>query len=103
MVRSSLLFNFNYNNLSISKEAIAEAVNYGLIVSKNEPKFANWHLSCGSEKLRVGFVSGDFYNHPVGYFLEGLVEKLDSSSFELFAFPSLIVNDDLTNRIIPFF
>ena len=37
-------------------------------------------------KLRIGFVSGDFKDHPVGYFCENLIKNLDSKIFETFAF-----------------
>jgi len=70
---------------------------------KAEPKFITWNAPIGVEKLRIGFVSGDLRNHPVGYFVEGLFEKLDRSQFEIFAFPSTLMTDDLTDRIKPLF
>lgn len=54
-------------------------------------------------KKRVGFVSGDLRRHPVGYFLEALIIKLAESSLEIIAYPTTHVNDDLTNRIKPYF
>ncbi len=38
------------------------------------------------DKLKIGFVSGDFRNHPVGHFLIDLVNNLKSSSIELYAY-----------------
>jgi len=49
--------------------------------------------------MRIGFVSGDLRNHPVGYFLEGLLSKLDLSKFELVAYPTNPREDALTERI----
>jgi predicted O-linked N-acetylglucosamine transferase (SPINDLY family) len=50
-------------------------------------------------KLRVGFISADFREHPVGYLLIGLIERLDRRRFETFGF-SLGIRDgsDLYRR-----
>ncbi len=37
-------------------------------------------------KLRLGYFSGDFCNHPVAYLTAGLFEEHDRSLFEIFAF-----------------
>jgi predicted O-linked N-acetylglucosamine transferase (SPINDLY family) len=37
-------------------------------------------------KLRIGYFSGDFCNHPVAYLTAGLFEEHDRSQFEIFAF-----------------
>lgn len=37
-------------------------------------------------KLRIGYFSGDFRNHPVAYLTAGLFEAHDRSQFEIFAF-----------------
>ena len=53
--------------------------------------------------LRVGLVSGDFRNHPGGYFLENLLKNIDTGQVELFAYPINLMEDDLTARIRPRF
>ena len=50
-------------------------------------------------KLRVGFVSGDFKNHPVGYFLESVIAHLVGSSIEMYAYATTPFEDELTKRI----
>jgi protein O-GlcNAc transferase len=39
-----------------------------------------------SGKLKIGYFSGDFCNHPVAYLTAGLFETHDRSRFEIFAF-----------------
>ncbi len=39
-----------------------------------------------SAKLKIGYFSGDFCNHPVAYLTAGLFETHDRSRFEIFAF-----------------
>jgi predicted O-linked N-acetylglucosamine transferase (SPINDLY family) len=53
--------------------------------------------------LRVGFVSGDFRNHPVGIFLENILAHLRGESVELIAYATTPVVDALTTRIRPHF
>ena len=38
------------------------------------------------EKIRVGFVSSDFRNHSVAYFLKPLFENIDREEFEIFCY-----------------
>jgi predicted O-linked N-acetylglucosamine transferase (SPINDLY family) len=46
-------------------------------------------------------VSGDFRNHSVGYFVEGLFKALNPNEFEIYAFQSQSNTDDLTERLKP--
>ena len=101
---SNLLFSLNYLELLGPEEALAEARRYGAAVSaKALPKFSTWLVDPHAPRLRVGFVSGDFNNHPVGYFVEGLIEQLSRDAFEIFAFPTSALEDELTHRIRPYF
>jgi predicted O-linked N-acetylglucosamine transferase (SPINDLY family) len=66
-------------------------------------RFDTWSHSQDRESLRIGFVSGDLSSHPVGYFLESLLMELQSSSVELFAYPTTSESDAITFRIKPLF
>ena len=104
IAHSILLFNLNYIESLSPEAALFDAKQYGSMVSVNaEPKFTSWPVDFSSTKLRIGFVSGDFRSHPVGFFLEGLIRHLDKSQFEIYAFPTIPNTDDLTNRIKPHF
>jgi len=101
---SNLLFSLNYADLSINEERIEEAKKYGLKVSERAiPKFLEWNAVQQPKRLRIGFVSGDLKNHPVGYFIEGLISHLDREKFALFAFSATPVVDELTSRVKPYF
>ncbi len=74
------------------------------ILERNVKSRLPAHSSYKNEdRLRVGFVSGDFKNHPVGYFLEGILAQLAGSSIEIYAYPTTPFEDDLTQRIRPIF
>lgn len=101
---NNLLFNLNYFQTINLEQHLKDAKFYGEIVSKSSiPKFTSWKFNTNFNKLRVGFVSGDFRTHSVGHFLEGLIKNLDYTKFEIFSFPTINIEDELTRRIQPFF
>ncbi len=99
---SNLLFlksinSFNYKNYLKDANLFAKSVN-----DKINKKFTHWNCNTNPAALKIGFVSGDFKNHPVGYFIEGLLKEI-SSSFKLYAYSTKPIEDELTFRIKPFF
>jgi protein O-GlcNAc transferase len=101
---SNLLFSLNYVESVGIDATLLEARRYGNWVSSNShPKFKTCAHKSSPPKLRIGFVSGDFRNHPVGLFFEGLIKQLDSNQFESYAFSTTPATDDLTERIKPYF
>ncbi len=50
-------------------------------------------------RLRLGYVSADFRNHPVGYFIEAVLNHHDRSSHEVFCYSNAETCDDLTERL----
>lgn len=102
---SNLLFSLNYLETLRVDDALAEARRYGASASTRAvTKFVSWNVCFESaDKLRIGFVSGDFKNHPVGYFIEGLIAHLDRGQFDVIAFPTDPRTDELTGRLTPLF
>lgn len=50
-------------------------------------------------KLRVGLVSGDLFQHPVGIFLEGAIRDFDADDIELVAYYNHHRRDELNTRL----
>jgi predicted O-linked N-acetylglucosamine transferase (SPINDLY family) len=50
-------------------------------------------------KLRVGYVSGDFCNHPVASFIEPILLSHNASAFEVFCYYNFARVDQITERI----
>ena len=50
-------------------------------------------------RLRIGYVSPDFRNHPVAYFLESLLAAHDRSQFEVFCYSDVVREDEFTARL----
>ena len=96
---SNILFFMNYVDHFSVDHRIQEARRFGENVSKFAKKFTTWNTSHCRHALRVGFVSPDFRNHPVGYFLEGVLSKIDAAKLECYAYSTNPLEDDLTERL----
>lgn len=51
------------------------------------------------ERLRIGLVSGDLREHPVGYFLEGVLEQLRGGTIDVVLYPTNWEEDTLSERL----
>jgi len=101
---SNLLFSLNYTAGHDPEFQREEAQRYGVMVAKKVgTPFSTWRCVPRPERLKVGVVSGDLHNHPVGYFLEGVLAQMDFSRIELFAYSTTFKTDELTKRISPYF
>ncbi|MBS1189585.1 MAG: glycosyltransferase [Rhodocyclaceae bacterium] len=101
---SNLLFTLNYNPAHSPAYCLEEARRYGLACAhRTGSRFSSWLCADRPARLRIGFISGDFRNHPVGYFLENLLAHIDPSRLELMAYHTHPQQDDLTARLRSYF
>ena len=76
---------------------------FGVLASARAGRrFTDWPAQASGGPLRIGLVSNDLHNHPVGYFLEGLLRHADPGRVVFLAFPCHREEDDLTARIKPY-
>ena len=101
---SNLLFIMIYSASHHPSHHLKEARRYGqMVTGKVRQSSSACRCMPHPERLRVGLVSGDMRNHPVGYFLESLLMRIDRTQVELIAFPTQARTDDLTIRLKPYF
>ena len=97
--RNSLLF-LNASMRFDASRYLLEAKGFAdKVAEQTSSPFENWLCNKSAKNLKVGFVSGDFEEHPVGYFLEGLLVQLQSFAIELFAYPTNSPVGGLTDRL----
>ena len=100
---SNLLFLYS-GFMYESSHYLKKAREYGQQIAKSVvSKYSTWLCVGNTKILRVGMVSGDLKNHPVGYFLEEFLNQLGEFDFELYAYTTQSNEDDLTLRIKPGF
>lgn len=85
-----------------AQELVAAAQDYAR--QFEEPLKSRWPDFADTDrqpwrKLRIGFVSPDFRDHAVMYFVEGLLAQLDRRQFEIFALYSFPSSDYITRRV----
>ncbi len=51
------------------------------------------------KKLRIGYVSADFRNHPVSRFIEPVLVNHDAGSFEIYCYADVAKPDTVTGRL----
>lgn len=57
------------------------------------------HWPTPGEKIRIGFVSGDFRAHAVNCFFEPVLEHQDRGRFETFCYSDVVHEDEVTRRL----
>ena len=97
---SNLLATLNYIPRVAAEYALATAHSFGrLVTEKAKSPFETYRCLSTPERLKVGFVSGDLRNHPVGYFLETVLAQINPHKIELIAYPTTSEMDELSERI----
>lgn len=96
-IRSSLLFEMNYSSACRSDQLVAAHIEFG-------ERCATPHCTpaleqAGARRLRIGYVSGDFYEHVVMRFIEPLLEQHDRTSFDIFCYRTYNYSDQTSQRL----
>lgn len=103
-ILSHLIFALNYQPTLDLAYALDLARRFGDLCHEKRPLVhQHWTGNASTEVLRVGIVSPDLRNHPVGHFLEGVLGEINPERVCLVGLPTQNVEDDLTDRIRPFF
>ncbi len=106
--RSNLLMTLSCDARCSPEEYLAEARRYGEVLASEtghgaaKPPHARrpGAASPAERRLKVGFVSGDLHNHPVGYFLENVLAHWDDGlELEAIAYSNHPAQDDMTARL----
>jgi protein O-GlcNAc transferase len=104
VARANLLVALNYIGTEAAPLALVEARKFGDWATRQvTPGLLNRRTPRDDGPLRIGFVSGDLREHPVGHFLEAVLGPLGGRGLQLHAYPTGPRVDDLTRRIQPHF
>jgi predicted O-linked N-acetylglucosamine transferase (SPINDLY family) len=103
LLHHNLLFNKNYLPYPDTQQ-LHEARRYGAIAAAKAEPYTEWQARPEMGKtLRVGMVSSDFRNHPVGHFLHGALHALgaltNQAGLEFHGYVSHRDSDAITEEI----
>jgi len=94
LISTSLYLNKDINYYKKISEEYGDIVS-NQIVKKYEQK----NFLSKSKKIKLGFISADFKEHPVGYYLLDFLPELKKFNFELYAYFNFPSEDDYTKKI----
>tara|TARA_B100001123_G_C15315282_1_gene1025916 strand:+ start:1136 stop:3124 length:1989 start_codon:yes stop_codon:yes gene_type:complete len=101
---SNLLFNLNYELNLDPNVYLQEAKNFGINCRSAEIKqITSYNFQKKPSKLKLGFVTSDFGNHPGGYFTLSTLRELQKKNFELIAYSNYDRVDEYAHHFKPLF
>lgn len=101
---SNLLFTLSFAQDVSPNDYLSEALAFGRMAQDTARPFSQWLVNrMPGAPLRIGFVSGDFRTHPVGFFLESVLAHLDPARVQLVAYSTRPYEDAVTQRLKPRF
>jgi len=100
-LHSSLLFTELYDAEATPERLFESAAEYDRRhVQPLLPKNLEWSISRdANRRLRIGFVSPDLREHPVGFLMEGVLEQLDRLQFETICYVDHRRDDPLAQQL----
>lgn len=94
---SSYLMSTNYDLTLSAAAMLREHAKYNAFF-RETPQFKH-KAPRAKKKLRLGYVSADFYHHVMAYFLYHLVLNYNRSAFEVYCYRTSPVVDDATTQL----
>jgi len=100
-IHSSLVYTLHFHPAYDARTLAGEHRLWNLRHAEPLNKFIPTHPNDRSpeRRLRLGYLSPDFRNHPVGRFLLPLLAHHDKSRFEVLAYAQVPVPDEMTQRL----
>jgi protein O-GlcNAc transferase len=95
---SNLLLALNYDPEVEQRQFFAEHRRWA--AAHVPPLATNNPRSTNNRRLRIGYVSGDFWRHAVAAFFEPLITHHDRSHFEVFCYTNNLRVDEVTRRLM---
>jgi predicted O-linked N-acetylglucosamine transferase (SPINDLY family) len=98
---SNLLFSMHLDPNQTREAIFAEHVEFGRRLSAYTPRppGAFPHTPDPERRLRIGYVSPDFRNHPVAHFIEPVLREHDPRAVEVFCYSDVEYTDIFTERL----
>jgi protein O-GlcNAc transferase len=95
----SAIFDLHYSERHCSTSTLDAALLYARHVEPAGPRRGFTNAADPERRLRIGYVSADFRNHPVGFLLLGPLAAHDAARFEVYCYSNSRAEDDMTTRL----
>jgi len=98
----SALLSLDYTNTVPSSDVLRLHLLAGEYITNLSSKSEYSHNIAtfnSNSKLRIGYVSADFRDHSVGYFIRNIINSHDPDKFEIYCYADLETTDAITDEI----
>lgn len=105
-IHSNLLFALNYSPTTSATTLFEEHRHWAkrhadpLMPDQGSIPGATYPATRPDGRIRIGYVSADFRQHPVAFFLESVLEHHDREKFAVFCYSDVVMPDSITQRIM---
>ena len=97
---NNMLFTLLYMEKTDSKYYLSKTKEFRSSLKPiNDDLLLKYQFNIKPKKLRIGFVSGDFREHPVGFFLLDTLNHLKNNDLELIAYSNSQIEDSLSIKL----
>ena len=97
---NNMLFTLLYMEKTDSKYYLSKTREFRSSLKPiNDDLLLKYQFNIKPKKLRIGFVSGDFREHPVGFFLLDTLNHLKNNDLELIAYSNSQIEDSLSIKL----
>ncbi len=99
--RSNMLFYMNYSSDFSTQKLYEEHLYWDKLHNHPILDGADVHGNDPStdRKLRIGYITSDFYGHAVSYFIEPALKNHDKENFKIYCYASVRSPDGITERL----
>jgi protein O-GlcNAc transferase len=96
----ALLFNLQYSLELSPAERKAQALRYGAAIARQVTPLDHWPNAKQPDRpLRLGLLSGDLRQHPIGYFMASVLKALRGSSLQITVYDTLGKEDQWSKHL----
>jgi predicted O-linked N-acetylglucosamine transferase (SPINDLY family) len=99
LTHSNLLLTLHYDSQTTPERIAAEHQAWAVLYAKAIRRLPLRNDWSAARRLRLGFVSADFKQHPVGRLVEALWRHLDREQFEVAAYDAGTRQDSLSEKL----
>src|SRR6185436_399387 len=96
---SNLLFALNYDFDRNPESIFAEHAAWGRGLARGLPPAAHANDCSPERRLRIGYLSPDFRDHALAYFIEPVLAQHDRTCFEVICYSDALREDGVTARL----
>lgn len=99
---SGLFFCMNYSDHYTPQEIFEAHLGWSRATQLRPPQPLPVDVACldGRRRIRLGYLSPDYYRHPIAYFIEAALRYHDRGRFEVFCYHTGTRRDEITDRLM---